>query len=143
MYQNQNTIVLRDGQYMAVAQVTPYAKSYELCIWVCNIHHMCAANRCLTKGGRLPTEARAHSAGLLLRLLREALVKWRGLRLTWNAPDERRARIYAAMLRRARIPFTLSGLYFTVNWGGPRACRGRIRGRAQWRAARAPDLWPG
>lgn len=113
-YENNNAIVLRDGDFIAVAQAMPYAQGRELCIWISTLTGMRAVRACLSGGGRLPSTARANSAALLFGLLRMALAKWAGERLTWDAPDARRARIYAAMLRRARIPFTCVDGFFTL-----------------------------
>lgn len=115
-FESQNFIVIRDNGFTAVANCSPYdnGKRGELEIRIYRDGHMAEADKICVSGGKLTTSARSSSLAMLHELLRAAFRKWRDLVITFDCPDERRARVYAAMLNRYGINYNQTGSFFEL-----------------------------
>lgn len=115
-YENTSCLIYRHNGYTAVAYCPAYSqgKRGELEIMIYRDGHRQEAVAVCVKGGKLPTAACATSLTLLHTLLVSAMQKWRDLTITFDCPDARRARVYAAMLRRHHITFNQAGSFFEL-----------------------------
>lgn len=116
IYQNAKHLVIRDAGFTAHALCAPYdgGDRGELEIEIYRDGHRAVAADVCVHGGKLPVEARAGSMSLLHELLQRAFEKWQGVTLTFDCPDQRRARVYAKLLRRYGIAFKQWDRFFEI-----------------------------
>lgn len=113
-FENNNHIAIKDNGFTAVATCAPYMNKQkgELEIKIYRNGHKKDADAVCVKGGKLSPEARSNSLALLNSLLARVMEKWRHMVITFDCPDDRRVRVYAAMLRRHNINFNNAGTFF-------------------------------
>lgn len=102
-YENAYVLFLRHGNDCAYAGVFPSGTGFaEVEIACYKFGHKAEADAISVKGGKLPACARAAS-GIFNALLAAMRDKWRGQKLFVACPDERRFRVYCAILRKHNV----------------------------------------
>lgn len=115
-FENQNYIVIRYNDFLAVAYCAPYfdGNKGELEIQIYRRGFKTEADTVCVKGGKLSDLSRFNSLTLLNTLLGRAFDKWQDKVITFDCPDTRRARVYAKLLTKHGIKYNQSGSFFEV-----------------------------
>lgn len=115
-FENSRCLMLRHDGISAVAFCGEYADGTrrELAIRIYRDGHAAESNDVCVNGGHMSAAACSPSIFMLQELLHAAFEKWRGVTIDFDCPDERRARIYAAMLQRHGINFKRYGSFFEL-----------------------------
>lgn len=99
IFQNKNSIVIRDGENIAVAR----RWGREFCIACYKQGCKSAADQIMVDGGRLSPDAVSGDLRLFMALMSTAREKWVGEDFYCEPSDARRKRVYARMMDRAGI----------------------------------------
>lgn len=104
IFQNENTIVVRDGRNIAVAR----RWSQEFCISCYKQGCRKEAAAVMMNGGRLNRGSISGSLTLFNILLRTAQEKWAGEEFYCDPSDDRRMRVYTRIMTKYNIHHEVS-----------------------------------
>ena len=104
VFQNNDNIVLRDGNNIAVARTF----GEEFCISCYKQGCKSVADEIMVSGGKLSKNEVSGSLSLFYELLRIAREKWSGKRFYCDPSDSRPMRVYVRLMNKHNIPHTIN-----------------------------------